>query len=215
MGSKLVTTSTAVHSALPVASDEVLRRDDPRWARLHQIIDERSLGIGDYILSSGKHSKYHFELRKTTMFGEGMRLIAQIVLEYMKREGLRCVGGKVQGAVPIAAAVCLQGELESYPVQAFFVRAEEKKHGRGELVDGYVSDKDDILLVDDVATSGGSILDAIKGLQKAYPGTTPRHALVIVDRQQGAEAALAAKGIQLVSLFARQDFTRIPPEDGN
>jgi orotate phosphoribosyltransferase len=207
--------NTAAHSPILGTADEVLRRDDPRWTRLHQIIDEMSLGIGDYILSSGKHSKYHFELRKTTMLGEGMRLIAQVVLEYMRREGLRCVGGKVQGAVPIATAVCFQGELESYPVQAFFVRGEEKKHGRGELVDGYVSDKDGILLVDDVATSGGSILDAVKGLHKAYPGTTPRRALVIVDRQQGAEAILATKGIKLVSLFNRQDFPRIPPEDGN
>ena len=192
--------------------DEVLRRDDPRWIRLHNIIDERSLGIGDYILSSGKPSKYHFELRKTTMLGEGMSLIAQVVLEYMRRNGLRCIGGKVQGAIPIATAVCFQGELEGYPIQAFFVRGEEKSHGRRELVDGYVSDKDDILLVDDVATSGGSILDAVKGLHKAYPGTTPRHALVVVDREQGAPATLAAKGIQLVSFFKRHDFPRIPAD---
>ncbi len=208
-----MTAKAAAQSQIHRAENEVLSHDDPRWIRLHQIIDEKSLGIGDYILASGRKSKFHFDLRKTTLLGEGMHLIAQVVIEYMKQNGFRCVGGRVQGAVPLATAICFQGELESYPVQAFFVRKEEKAHGRRELVDGYVSDQDDILLVDDVATSGGSILEAIKGLHREHPGTNPRNVLVIIDRQEGAKTVLKAKGIRLVSLFKKQDFPRIPSEN--
>ena len=75
------------------ARREVIGRADQRWQRLRQIVDERSLMRGDFILTSGKTSKFLFQLRQTTMFPEGQFLIGSIIEEYMRANGLRSVGG--------------------------------------------------------------------------------------------------------------------------
>jgi len=190
-----------------IPAEEVLRRDDPRWKRLHDIVFERSIKTGNFILSSGVSSKFLFELRQTTMLAEGATLIAEIVLEYMQRHGIHCIGGLVQGAVPIGQSVLMLGHAEQYPIYHFFVRKEAKKHGAREMIDGYPMDDSEVLIVDDVATTGGSIKTAIENLFKEHPSCVVRRALVIVDRQEGAaEALLANRNVELVSLFKKSDF---------
>lgn len=190
-----------------ISADEVLPRSDPRWSRLRDIVFEKSFQTGNFILTSGESSKFLFQLRQTTMLAEGAALIADIVLEYMQRHDIHCIGGPVQGAVPIGQSVLMLGHAENYPVHHFFVRKEAKKHGARELIDGYVSDGCEVLIVDDVATKGGSIDIAIENLLSEHPSCVVKRALVIVDRQEGAAAALLTKrNIQLVSLFKKSDF---------
>jgi orotate phosphoribosyltransferase len=186
--------------------EEVLLRDDPRWARLHEIIQEKSLQTGDFILSSGRTSKFLFQLRQTTMLPEGAALLGEIILEYMQRMSLRCVGGMELGAVPLVAAVSVASHNKHYPVDAFFVRKKPKEHGARELIDGYVSDGEEVLLIDDVATSGKSMFGAIAGVHQQYPRCFVRKALVAIDRQEGATEALAERGITMVSIFKKSDF---------
>jgi orotate phosphoribosyltransferase len=190
-----------------IPEQEVLQRDDPRWERLHDIVFEKSFKTGNFILSSGVSSKFLFQLRQTTMLAEGATLIAEIVLEYMQRHGIHCIGGLVQGAVPIGQSVLMLGHAEHYPIHHFFVRKEAKKHGAEELIDGYPLDDSEVLIVDDVATKGGSIKTAIENLLKEHPSCVVKRALVVVDRQEGAaEALLANRNVQLVSLFKKSDF---------
>lgn len=191
-------------------SDVVLRRDDPRWGRLHAIILKQSLQTGDFILSSGRSSKYLFQLRQTTMLPEGAALIGEIILDYMQAQGMRCVGGLELGAVPIISAIALTSHLKSYPVDAFFVRKKAKEHGAREKIDGHVRDGAEVLLVDDVATSGKSMMGAIDGLNEKHPTCYVRQALVVIDRQEGATESLLQHGIKLVSIFGKSDF-RINP----
>ncbi|HEY4941612.1 MAG TPA: orotate phosphoribosyltransferase [Rhizomicrobium sp.] len=198
--------NAAVQSPIPESQDEVLRRDDPRWKRLHDIILERSFMTGDFILSSGAPSKFLFQLRQTTMLGEGASLIAEVVLDYMQRHDIHCIGGLVQGAIPIAQAVGVIGHLRGYETDAFFVRKEAKPHGAKERIDGYVRNDAEVLVVDDVATKGGSIRDAVEGLHAGHPSCFVKRALVVVDRQEGAAQMLASRGILLVSLFKKSDF---------
>src|SRR5262249_23601069 len=140
-----------------ISVDEVLPRRDPRWTRLRDIVFKKSFLTGDFILASGGHSKFFFQLKKTTMLAEGAALVADIVLEYMQHHNIHCIGGLVQGAVPIGQSVLMLGHARNYPVHHFFVRKEAKKHGARELIDGYVLDGYEVLIVDDVATKGGSI----------------------------------------------------------
>ncbi|MGI8570079.1 MAG: orotate phosphoribosyltransferase [Methylocella sp.] len=190
-----------------IPAGEVLRCDDPRWRRVYDIICEKSFQTGDFILSSRVRSKFLFQLRQTTMLAEGATLIAEIVLEYMKRHDIHCIGGLVQGAVPIGQSVLMLGSAEQYPIHHFFVRKEPKNHGACELIDGYPMDDSEVLIVDDVATKGGSINTAIENLLKEHPSCVVKRALVIVDRQEGAaEALLAKRNVQLVSLFKKSDF---------
>jgi len=184
----------------------VLSRDDTRWVRLRDIISERSLKIGNFILSSGRTSKYLFQLRQTTLLPEGAALLGEIVIEYMRRNGLRCAGGMELGAVPLVSAISVVSSYQNYPVNAFFVRKKAKEHGARELIDGHIVDGEEVLLVDDVATSGQSMFGAIAGVHKEYPNCVVKRALVVVDREEGAAEALANRNVRLISIFKKSDF---------
>jgi orotate phosphoribosyltransferase len=194
----------------PDATAKVLSRSDPRWIRLHKIIKERSYMEGDFTLSSGKKSNYLFQLRQTTMHPEGASLIGGVIVDYMKASGLKSIGGLELGAVPVVASVNVESFHKNYSLDAFFVRKEPKKHGAREQIDGYFDPSIEVLLADDVATSGGSILKALKVLRSECPQTNVRRALVVVDREEredGAYENLMAQGIELVSIFKRSDFS--------
>lgn len=186
--------------------DAVLDPADPRWARLRRLIDTHSLLRGDFTLSSGRKSNYLFQLRQTTMLPEGAHLIADIVVDYMKARSISGVGGLAVGAVPMVAAIAAVSFSKGAPVDAFFVRKEAKGHGAKERIDGYVPEGE-ALIVDDVATTGGSILEAVAGMEEEHPQARATRALVVIDRGEGAAEKLAEKGIGLVSIFKRSDFT--------
>jgi orotate phosphoribosyltransferase len=186
--------------------DTVLGQGDARWGRLHDIIMDKSLKFGDFILTSGARSKYLFQLRQTTMLPEGAALIGEIVVDFMRGRNIRCVGGLELGAVPLVSAISAVSHYKNYPVDAFFVRKNAKAHGARERIDGYVRDGEEVLFVDDVATSGKSVLMAVDAMKAEFPGSTVRTAFVVVDRQEGATQNLAERGIELVSIFKKGDF---------
>ncbi|MFZ3178113.1 MAG: orotate phosphoribosyltransferase [Methylovirgula sp.] len=188
------------------AEDAVLGQGDSRWGRLHEIIADKSLKFGDFILTSGARSNYLFQLRQTTMMPEGAALIGEIVVDFMRGRNIRCVGGLELGAVPLVSAISAVSHYKDYPVDAFFVRKSTKTHGARERIDGYVRDGEEVLFVDDVATSGKSILTAVEVMKEEFPRSTVRTAFVVVDRQEGATQNLAERGIELVSIFKKSDF---------
>lgn len=193
--------------ASEVQQDEALRAfdmADPRLERLRQIIAEQSYQEGEFLLSSGRTSTYFFQLRQTTMHAEGASLIGALVVDFMHRSGLHCVGGLEMGAVPVVCAAAVMAFQSGYPLDAFFVRKAAKAHGARELIDGHVRPGAEILMVDDVTTTGGSTLRAVAAL--AGMDCTVTKALSVVDREEGAAANFAAHGITLYCLFRRSDF---------
>jgi orotate phosphoribosyltransferase len=159
----------------------VLNRNDERWRRLRKLICEHSLRVGDFKLSSGRRSPYFFQLRQTTMFPEGAALLGEVILEYMYQHSIECVGGLELGAVPLVSSVAVMSHIRALPIK--------------------------VLMVDDVATTGGSILKAVEGIEGH--GCYVRRALAIVDREEGAADNLAGHGIQLAAIFKRSDFPEI------
>jgi orotate phosphoribosyltransferase len=188
-------------------SEDALDRSDARWLRLQEIIRVQSLKVGEFVLSSGRTSTYLFQLRQTTMLPEGAALIGDIIVDYMKRHAIACIGGLEMGAVPIVAAVAAMSHLQNYPVDAFFVRESQKEHGARERADGHLRAGAEVLMIDDVATTGGSILKAIEGIEGH--DCHVRRALAVVDREEGAAQNLAARVIQLAAIFKRSDFPEI------
>jgi orotate phosphoribosyltransferase len=185
----------------------VLDRNDERWRRLRKLVSERSLRMGDFKLSSGRRSSYLFQLRQTTMLPEGAALLGEVILEYMYQHSIECIGGLELGAVPLVSSVAVMSHIRALPINAFFVRKLAKEHGAREKIDGHLRAGAEVLMVDDVATTGGSILKAVEGIEGH--GCCVRRALAVVDREEGATENLAAHDIQLAAIFKRSDFPEI------
>ncbi len=185
----------------------VLGRNEERWRRLRKLVSEHSLRVGDFKLSSGRRSPYLFQLRQTTMLPEGAALLGEVILEYMCQHSIDCIGGLELGAVPLVSSVAVMSHIRSLPINAFFVRKAPKEHGARETIDGHLRAGAEVLMVDDVATTGGSILKAVEGIE--VHGCCVRRALAVVDREEGAAENLAAHDIQLAAIFKRSDFPEI------
>lgn len=195
-------------SQFAVTGSDALNRNDARWTLLRELIRKHSLMTGNYTLSSGKRSHYLFQLRQVTMLPEAAWLFGEAIVEFMQAHGLTTVGGLAVGAVPLVSAVSVMSHKAGAPVDAFFVRKEPKTHGAKERVDGHLKDGSEILMVDDVATTGGSVLKALEGIREEdrFARCEVTKALVLVDREEGAEENLRNNGIQLYSFFKRSDF---------
>jgi orotate phosphoribosyltransferase len=171
-------------------------------------VRSRSFRSGEFTLSSGLKSNLYFNLKPTMMFPRGAYLSARAFLDVIYEEGAEYVGGLEMGAVPIIGALAAIGEAEGRPVGTFFVRKAPKAHGTRETIEGLGPDESlsgkHVMMLDDVATTGGSIMVAINAARAA--GARVDTALVLVDRGEGAEDFLAERGVRLLSVFHGRQF---------
>lgn len=175
---------------------------------LFKIIKERSFKRGKFKLSSGAESDVYFNLKPTMMSPDGAELAARAFLHLIWAEGVEFVGGLEMGAVPLIGSLAALSQCEAKPVKTFFVRKKKKEHGTMDLVEGLGPDQTlkskRVMVVDDVATTGGSILRAVEAARK--DGGIVDVALVLVNRDEGAEEALRKAGVRLLSVFHARDF---------
>ncbi len=173
-------------------------------ARLREILKEKSYIHGDFILSSGEPSKFFFDVKMTSLDPEGAALSADLILDMLEGEDIRAVGGLAIGACPIVSAICVRSYERGKPLPAFYVRKEVKDHGTKKRIEGLdLKPGDRVAVVDDVATKGGAMLEAIAPLKEM--GCEITRVIVVVDREQGAEARLAKEGYKLESVFKRAE----------
>lgn len=177
-------------------------------AELRELIRARSFRRGVFKLASGVESDRYFNLKPTMMAPRGAYLAARAFIDRILPEKVDYVGGLEMGAVPIIGALAAVSDIDGRPINTFFVRKAPKAHGTKETVEGLgptesLADKR-VLILDDVATSGISLMKAIDAARDA--GAVVGVALVLLDREEGAEAFLAAKGIRLLSVFKAHEF---------
>ncbi|MGH6987773.1 MAG: orotate phosphoribosyltransferase [Caulobacteraceae bacterium] len=189
------------------ASDDTDDRDE-----LFGIIARRSYRHDPnqpFKLASGIETHTYFNLKATLMDPRGGALAAKIFSEHARAQGIEFLGGLELGAVPTLGAIAAISSNEGRPLKTFFVRKEAKGHGTKELIEGLSLDESlsgrRILIVDDVATKGGSIKQAIDAAR--LEGGVVETAMVIIDRERGAGELLARSGVKLTSLFTELDFT--------
>ena len=176
-----------------------------KWDRLRVIVAERSFSQGDsFMLASGKSSTFYFDMKLTMLDPEGANLLGELILEKTASLGAAYVAGLAMGAGPGAVAVAMTSQGTATPMQAFYVRKEVKGHGTRKRADGYLPDDSDVLIVEDVTTTGGSALQAIEEVRSR--GCRVKAVATIVDREDGARERLLADGIELISLFKTSDF---------
>jgi len=173
--------------------------------RLAEILKEKSILRGKFKLASGKESDYYIDGRLTTLDATGLSLIGEIFLEeILKDPSVKTVGGPTMGADPIVGSVLTQAGIKNLKLDGFLVRKEPKQHGTGKLIEGNLKEGDKVAVVEDVVTTGGSVLKAIYALEKA--GATISKVMVIVDREEGAEGKFRELGYEYFSIFKISDL---------
>jgi len=171
---------------------------------LAQLIREKALKFGDFTLASGKQASYYLDCRQVTLDAQGARLIGEGMLDVIGNALPPLVGGMAIGADPITAAILTIAGQRDQPLRGVMVRKEPKGHGRGQQVEGPYASGEELVIVEDVVTTGGSSLKAIELCEAE--GLKVKRVLAIIDRLEGGREAFAAKGYELTTLFTVEDF---------
>ena len=177
--------------------------------RLIEVVRERSFLQSDepvFRLASGEMSKVYFDLRLTTLSPEGQHLIGNLMFEKLEELGLKpkAAGGLTMGADPVACSLAHVSHHKGSPIEALVIRKEPKDHGRGRQIEGGVNEGDDIVIIDDVLTTGGSTIKAVE-IARSY-GLNVLAAIVVLDRCEKNGKANVEKHCPLYSLLEITDF---------
>jgi orotate phosphoribosyltransferase len=197
---------------------------------LLNLIATLSFKLGDFTLASGQKSDYYIDCRTTTLHAEGGRLSGLVLYDLIREHfpNAEAVGGLTMGADPLVSNTAsasawaladhaeileLSSELELETgtdpaptlIHGFLVRKAEKSHGTGRRVEGFLKPGAQVVIVDDVCTTGGSTITAIEATREA--GMTVAGVLCLVDREQGGRANIeaAAAGAPFFSVFTASD----------
>jgi len=179
-------------------------------AALKKLLLEKSVRTGKFTLASGKESDLYIDCRVTALDPFGAAMIGQVgwaaVREKIKAENLsiQAIGGMTLGADPISLAIGM-ASAQQHPqeaLQVFTVRKEPKGHGAGKQIEGNFQSGQNIIVVDDVITTGGSTLKAIDAIERE--GGKVAFAVVLVDREEGGRQAIEECGIPVLPLFTRR-----------
>ena len=165
-----------------------------------------------FILVSGLKSPFYVDCRSLMAHPGSRRFVAQLAYESLRPVELDCLGGLEIGAISIATSISDFAFVAQPPRtwRTFVVRKQVKDHGLGKLIEGSFQAGDRAVIVDDVLTSGGSLLKAVAVARGA--GLTVTHALVIVDRkEQDGRRKVETEGLTIVSLLTIDDLTGAPP----
>lgn len=164
----------------------------PRMSSLRQaLIDCGAVRFGDFTLASGAKSRYYVDIKRASTDPRVLRLIGDGL--GARAKGAARIAGMELGAVPLAAAASLASGIPF-----IMVRKKPKGHGTASQLEGVYEPGMDVVVVEDVTTSGGSSLDAVRVLREA--GLRVARVVTVVDREAGATAAFAKEGVALEAL---------------
>jgi len=177
--------------------------------RLARILLERSYKEGDFVLASGRRSEYYFDCRITALLPEGAWLIGTLFNKLLSDLPVVGVGGMTLGADPLISATSVISHEMGRPLAGLIVRKEPKGHGTGQYVEGLANFKagDNVAMLEDVVTTGGSLLKACERVRDA--GLNIVAVCSVLDREEGGREAIAAAGYDLRALFTRRELLEL------
>jgi orotate phosphoribosyltransferase len=176
---------------------------------LRAALREHAYLEGEFVLRSGQRSryyldKYRFETRPDILAALGERIARAVA---MHEPGAVRLAGPELGAVALAASGSLASGLPF-----LIVRKEAKQYGTSKRIEGLYEEGDRVCLVEDVVTSGGALLEAVRALRET--GLEVGAAVCVVDREEGGAAALAREAVRLYPLFRASEVVNEPKTAG-
>ena len=169
--------------------------------RLKLMLQERSVRHGEFVLASGLCSDVYVDAKLTTCQAAATPLIGRVFLDKLREKDWqpRAVGGLVIGSDPIVMAIARESLDQDLPIDAFLVRKEPKRHGLRKYLEGLSEARGvDVVIVDDVCSTGGSTKLAIQRARDS--GMNVLGAVCLVDREMGARETIEG---QLACPFER------------
>jgi orotate phosphoribosyltransferase len=171
-----------------------------------KLVETGAVRFGKFKLTSGKESDYYVDIKQAYTDPAILRLMAKELAARMGK-GADRVAGMELGAIPLVVALSMETGLPF-----LMVRKGERAHGTGKLVEGNVPPGGKVVVIEDVATTGGSLVKTVERLRAA--GAKVERALVIVDRQEGGMEAARTAGIELLPVLTRDELMRLAPGKG-
>lgn len=164
----------------------------------------------EFTLASGKKSDFYIDLRRISFDGKYLYLIGKLLYEEIgnaKDLKFSVIAGVPVGGIPLISAILAASFLDKNPLKSVVIRKEKKEYGKGNLIEPvqFLSKGANILIIEDVVTTGGSILKAVKNAREE--GYEITDAFCMVDRQEGGAEFLKENGIVIHSVFTKSDIT--------
>jgi orotate phosphoribosyltransferase len=171
--------------------------------RLLELLHRFSFEEKEVTLASGQKSNFYVDCRKTILQAQGHYLVGNIFAQLINSEfpDAKAVGGVVLGAAPIASATSLisYSNPEISSLDAFYLRKEAKGHGNKKLMEGNIAADTPVVIVEDVVTTGGSTIKALK--TALNENLKVLGVIALVDREENAGAAKISQQTRFLSLF--------------
>src|ERR1700674_4097637 len=171
---------------------------------LLKLLAHKSFRLGEFQLSSGSTSDYYIDCRVTTLDARGAQLVGEVFLAEIREQGWEAdaIGGLTMGADPIVVAVA----VTSGTIHGFLVRKAEKQHGTGQRIEGFREKGAQVVIVDDVCTTGASTIQAIEAARDF--GFEVVGVMCLVERQEAGgrpSVEKAAAPAPFVSIFTASE----------
>lgn len=177
--------------------------------RLLTLLKEKAYKEGEFELSSGRRSNYYLDCKQVTLAPEGVGLVGRAFYEIIKQYEVSAVGGLNMGADPIATATTDAAYRDGKRIPAFIARKDTKEHGLQKWVEGPLVAGSRVAIVDDVVTSGGSILKATRIVEEERDCDVAV-LVTLVDRLEGGRKKIEGKGYEFRSVFTIEDLHSTP-----
>ncbi len=168
--------------------------------------EKGAIKFGNFTLSSGKKSSYYVDLRMVASFPHQFRkMIKHLQNQIIEKVGLENFDYIV--SIPTGGLVIASSLAFETVKPLIYVRNKPKEYGTSKSIEGFIERGKKVLMIDDVATTGGSIINAIESLKEA--GIIVSDAFVIINRMEGAAESLEAKGVKMHQLTDIFEITKI------
>ena len=178
--------------------------------QLRDLLDDRAARTGEITLSTGDKSNFYFDCKPVTLSSDGAYLAGMAFLDALEQLPQRpeAVGGLTHGADPIVSAMVVLSHARKCPIEGFYVRKAVKSHGTKRRIENPPKRGTKVVIVDDVVTTGKSLLQAVDEAREA--GCEVIAVMALVDREeQGGAARIRREVADYRPLYTRSDFPRI------